>query len=131
MLSSTKGSKFYSIAKYKCPICHEGQYWKGKNPYDLKNFHIDREVCSECGHKYEIENGFYYGAMYVSYGISVAFAVATFMAIYVLFPETPYYIYIIAVILSIFLFMPISFRTSRLIWMNMFSSYGKKENFNK
>jgi len=69
--------------------------------------------------------------MYVSYGISVAVAVATFMAIYVLFPETPYYTYIIAVILSIFLFMPISFRTSRLIWMNMFSSYGKKENFNK
>ncbi len=131
MLGSTKGSKFYSIAKSKCPICHEGEYWKGKNPYDLKNFAIDRQTCSECGHKYEIENGFYVGAMYVSYGISIAFAVATFMAIYVLFPNTPYYIYIFSVIGSIFIFMPISFRASRLIWMNLFSSYGKQENFNK
>jgi len=130
MLESTKGSKFYSIAKSKCPICHEGEYWKGKNPYDLKNFATDREICSECGHKYEIENGFYVGAMYISYGISIAFAVATFMAVYVLFPNTPYYFYIFYVIGSIFIFMPISFRASRLIWMNLFSSYGKKENFN-
>ena len=131
MLESTKGSKLYSIANYKCPICHEGQYWVGKNPYDLKNFHIDREVCDQCGHKYEIENGFYYGAMYISYGFSVAISVGIFMAIYVLFPETPYYYYIIAIIVGIFVFMPVSFRTSRLVWMNMFSGYGKKEIFNK
>ena len=131
MIESTKGSKFYSIAKGKCPICHEGDYWITSNAYALKKFDKDHEVCSECGHKYEIENGFYYGAMYISYGFSIGFAIATFMAIYVLFPNTEYYIYILATISSIFLFMPVSFRTSRLVWMNMFSSYGKKENFNK
>ncbi len=131
MLDSTKGSKFYSILNYKCPICHEGEYWKGKNPYDFKNFHVDREICEVCDHKFEIENGFYYGAMYVSYGLSVAFGVATFMALYVLFQNVPYFVYIISVISSIFIFMPISFRTSRLIWMNMFSGYAKKEKFNK
>jgi len=131
MLESIKGSKFYSIAKNKCPICHEGEYWVGKNPYDLQNFHKDREICSECNYKFEIENGFYYGAMYISYGFSVAISVAIFMAIYVLFPSTPYYVYIFAIIISIVGFMPVSFRKSRLVWMNMFSSYGKKEIFNK
>ncbi len=81
--------------------------------------------------KFEIENGFFYGAMYVSYGISIAIAVSLFMATYVLIPQMPYYGYIFVIIIGIVAFMPIAFRASRMIWMNLFSSYGKKEIFNK
>lgn len=131
MLESTKGSKLYSIANNKCPVCHEGDYYVTKNPYQLSQFSKDTVQCSECGHKYEIETGFYYGAMYVSYGLSVAIGVAIFMAIYVLFPSTPYYWYIVFIILGTIVFMPLSFRKSRMVWLNLFSSYGKKEIFNK
>jgi len=131
MLESTKGSKLYSIINSKCPICNEGDYWQTNNPYDLKNFDKDNEVCEVCDHKFEIENGFYYGAMYISYGLSIAISVAVFMAMYVLFSDVEYYYYITAIIISIFLFMPIAFRLSRLIWINMFSNYSKREIFNK
>lgn len=131
MLESSKGLKIYSILNNKCPVCHEGDYFTHLNPYDLKHFTDDHKFCSECETKFELENGFYYGAMYVSYGLSVAISIAVFMAIFVLFPNTPYYVYIFAIITSVLVFMPISFRKSRMIWMNMFSGYGKKEIFNK
>lgn len=131
MLESVKGSKLYSIANKKCPVCQEGDYYEPGHAYNLKTFDKAYTHCSHCNHKFEIENGFFYGAMYVSYGISVAIAVSLFMATYVLFPETPYYYYIVIIIIGIIFSMPISFRMSRLIWMNLFSSYGKKDLFNK
>ncbi len=131
MLNSLKGLKIYSIANRKCPICHEGNYFVGNNPYDLKNFDKDRINCEQCGHKFEIENGFYYGAMYISYGLSVAIGVSIFMALYVLFDALPLWVYIVSIIIGIIVFMPVSFRISRMVWMNMFSGYGKKEIFNK
>lgn len=131
MLESIKGSKLYSILNQKCPICQEGDYYITKSAYNLRQFDKTHEFCSHCNHKFEIENGFFYGAMYVSYGISVALSVSLFMAIYVLFPSMVYYGYIFIIITGLFVFMPISFRYSRLIWMNLFSSYGKKEIFNK
>ncbi|MGV6860894.1 MAG: DUF983 domain-containing protein [Putridiphycobacter sp.] len=131
MLDSTKGLKIYSVANKKCPVCQEGEYFLTHNPYNLKKFDKNHEFCDQCGHKFEIENGFYYGAMYVSYGLSVAIGVSIFMAEYVLFGSLPLWVYIVSIIIGIVLFMPISFRTSRLIWMNMFSGYGKKEIFNK
>ncbi len=131
MLNSIKGSKLYSIINKKCPVCHEGDYYLSNKAYDLKMFDKAHTNCSHCNHKFEIENGFFYGAMYVSYGIAVAIAVSLFMATYVLFPEIPYYYYIIIIIVGLVVSMPVSFRMSRLIWMNLFSSYGKKDVFNK
>ena len=131
MLESVKGSKLYSIVNQKCPICHEGDYYLSKRAYKLSAFDKAHTHCSYCSHKFEIENGFFYGAMYVSYGIAVAIAVSLFMATYVLFPDIEYYYYIFIVIAGIVVSMPVSFRLSRIIWMNLFSSYGKKEKFNK
>jgi len=131
MLSSIKGTKLYSIINKKCPVCHEGDYYISNRPYQLKTFDKTHTHCEYCNHKFEIENGFFYGAMYVSYGIAVAVAVSLFMAVYVLFPEMLYYYYIFIIIAGIVCSMPISFRMSRMIWMNLFSAYGKKETFNK
>lgn len=131
MLASAKGSKLYSILNSKCPVCQEGDYYETKKVYDLKRFDKAHEYCGYCNHKFEIENGFFYGAMYVSYGIAIAISVALFMATYVLFPATPYYVYIFVIIAGLVFSMPFSFRISRMVWMNLFASYGKKEIFNK
>jgi len=42
------------------------------------------ETCPECGQPYELEVGFWYGTGYVSYALSVALSVASFVAWYVL-----------------------------------------------
>ncbi|WP_315820514.1 hypothetical protein [Paraflavitalea speifideaquila] len=42
------------------------------------------ESCPECKQPYELEPGFWYGTAYVSYALSVALSVTTFVAWYVL-----------------------------------------------
>lgn len=81
------------------------------------------ETCDSCGHKFEIETGFWYGAMYVSYALTVAIMVAMIVATYVLIPDPSAGAYIAAVVVAVVLMIPITFRGSRLIWMNFFSKY--------
>lgn len=118
-----KGTKLYSIFKGKCPVCHEGKVFTDKRVYSFKKFDKMEERCSHCGHKYEMETGFFYGAMYVAYAVSVAFSVAAFVSTYLLFPETPYWAYIIIVVATLLGLAPVTFRAGRLIWINLFSSY--------
>lgn len=123
MLESLKGKRMYSILNSKCPICHEGDFYITKNPYDLKNFSKNHERCSVCNHKFEMETGFFYGAMYVSYALAVAFSVSIFVAIAVLFPSSPYYVYLFAILVGLIGLMPVTYRLSRVIWMNFFFHY--------
>lgn len=118
-----KGTKLYSIFNAKCPVCHEGRVFKYKSVYNIKKFDKMEETCSHCGHKYEMETGFFYGAMYVAYAVSVAFSVAAFLSTYLLFPNTPYWAYIIIVLSTLVILAPVTFRAGRLIWINFFSSY--------
>jgi hypothetical protein len=72
-----KGSKSYSIFYNKCPKCHCGKFWHKNNPYlnIFKDNNLTNDHCDHCKFKYEIEPGFWFGAMYVSYGIAVVFLI--------------------------------------------------------
>jgi uncharacterized protein (DUF983 family) len=124
-----KGTKLYSIFKRKCPHCHEGQFFESSNPYNLNKAGNLLDECPVCKSKYEIEPGFYYGAMYVSYALGVATFVSAFVAVYVLFPEASTETYIGTVVASIFILGPVLYQLSKIIWANMFISY--KENSTK
>ena len=78
--------------------------------------------CSSCGLKYKMEPSFFYGAMYVSYGIGVAFAVAAFVISYV-FIGTGLLNTFIAIMATLVIFMPVIMRLSRNIWINLFVKY--------
>ena len=67
-MSFLKDSKLYSILHFKCPFCHEGDFFLS-HPYDLKHAGDLHEACPVCHRKYEKEPGFYYGAMFISYAI--------------------------------------------------------------
>lgn len=119
--------KFVSIFRAKCPVCLKGNVYEVKNPYNLKKFDYMYERCSHCDHKYEIEAGYWYGAMYVSYALTVAFSVATFIltliADYLFKLDIDALVYFGLIVLNIILLVPITFRTSRMIWMTFFTSY--------
>ena len=66
----------------------------------------------------------FYGAMYVSYGLGVAFAVAAFIISYVFIGSTLRTAFI-AIIATLIVFMPVMMRLSRNIWINMFVSFDK------
>lgn len=80
--------------------------------------------CHCCGEVYEKEPGFYYGAMYVSYALMVGWFVITWVLdSFFVHASTGYYLAF--VIVSIVLMMPLTFRVSRLLWLNFFISYDK------
>lgn len=123
MFASLKGKRLYSIFNSKCPRCHEGDFYISKHPYQIKNFGKNYEKCSHCDFKFEKEPGFFYGAMYVSYALTVAFSVAIGVAIFVLFPTASYKVYMFSILLGLLFLMPLSYRLSRVIWMNFFTHY--------
>ena len=120
-----KGTKLYSVFTGKCPVCHEGKMYKESNPYKLNKIYDMHERCSVCNQKFKIEPSFFYGAMYVSYGLGVAFSVAAFITSYFFIglEVIPSFFSIIAVLLFL---GPIIMRLSRNIWINFFLSYDKE-----
>ncbi len=120
-----KGSKLYSIFTGTCPVCQEESMYKDSNPYHLNKVFEMQEHCGHCGTKYKIEPSFFYGAMYVSYALGVAFSVAAFIISYVFIGSslmTSFYV----IIGTLIVLMPIIMRWSRNIWINFFLSYDPK-----
>ena len=119
-----KGSKLYGIITGVCPKCHEESMYTNKNPYDVTELFSMHDNCSNCKTKYKIEPSFFYGSMYVSYGVGIAFAVAAFVISFVLL-ESSINVAIVAIVASQVLFYPIIVRLSRNIWINLFMNYDK------
>ena len=69
-----------SILMCKCPKCHEGNLFKNKRIYKYKGYFDMPNNCPKCGQDFQIEAGFYLGAMFVSYAFTVALTVAVFVA---------------------------------------------------
>ena len=125
-----KGNKLYSILTGSCPRCHEESMYLDKNPYHMSKIFKMHEKCSHCGLKYKIEPSFFYGAMYVSYGVGIAFAVAAFV-IANLFLGASLIEAFIAIIITLIVFMPVIMRVSRNIWINIFIKYDAKATLKK
>jgi len=120
-----KGNKFYSILTGTCPKCHEKSMYEDNNPYHLGNLFKMHERCSYCDTKYKIEPSFFYGAMYVSYGVGIVFAFAAFVIAF-LFAGASLLNTFIAIVATMVIFMPVIIRLSRNIWINFFISYDPK-----
>ncbi|QSB26547.1 DUF983 domain-containing protein [Flavobacterium sp. CLA17] len=117
-----KGSKLNSILTGSCPKCQNESMYSDKNPLHLTKVLKMNENCSHCGLKYQIEPSFFYGAMYVSYGLNVAVGIAAFIISFVFFKTTIEKSFLIIVISLIALF-PFVLRLSRNLYINMFVSY--------
>ncbi|TXG36543.1 DUF983 domain-containing protein [Seonamhaeicola maritimus] len=119
-----KGTKFYSIITGSCPKCHQESMYCNKNAYIIADTLKINECCSNCNTKYRIEPSFFYGAMYVSYAVGIAFAVAAFV-ISNLFLNASLKVTFISIVGTLVVFMPIIMRLSRNIWINFFMHYDK------
>lgn len=96
-----------------------------KNPYLLSRTLTMNETCSHCGTKYKIEPSFFYGAMYVSYAVGIAFAVAAFVISFLLLGSSLKTAFI-SIVATMIVFMPVIMRLARNIWINFFMSYDPK-----
>jgi uncharacterized protein (DUF983 family) len=121
-----KGSKLYSIFTSTCPVCQKGEMYLEKNPYKLSKVLKMHDRCSHCDTKFKIEPSFFYGAMYVSYGVGVAIAIAVFIIAFFFIGLDRNYTFLTIIIALIVLF-PLILRVSRNIWINFFMSYNKNK----
>ena len=120
-----KGSKLYSILTGTCPKCQKESMYLDSNPLHIGNVLKMNEKCSHCGLKYQLEPSFFYGAMYVSYGLNVAVGIAAFIVSYLIFNSSLKMAFI-SIIVSIILLFPFIIRWARNIYINMFVSYDPK-----
>ncbi|WP_298486286.1 DUF983 domain-containing protein [uncultured Maribacter sp.] len=119
-----KGTKVYSILTGNCPVCQKESMYVEPNPYKLGSTLKMEERCSHCRTKYKIEPSFFYGAMYVSYPVGIAFATAALVIAYYFFNLTIVNSYLVIVGVMI-VSLPIILRISRNIWINFFMNYKK------
>lgn len=120
-----KGNKLYSILTGSCPKCHEESMYVNKNPYQRGHLFKMHERCSNCNTKYKIEPSFFYGAMYVSYGVGIVFALAAFVIAKILLDANLITTFI-AIVVTMVAFMPVIIRLSRNIWINFFIKFDPK-----
>jgi uncharacterized protein (DUF983 family) len=119
-----KGTKLYSILTGSCPKCNEESMYVEKNPYKLNSLYKMHETCSHCHTRYKLEPSFFYGAMYVSYGLSVAFGVAFFIISRVLL-GTDLLTSFLTIVVGLIVLMPVIARLSRNIYINFFVHFDK------
>ena len=127
MRSISKGSKLYSILFNKCPKCHVGKFWASDNPFKNMFFSTKNscKTCENCSLAYELETGFWYGSMYVSYAISVAVMLLFWSLTTSLFSTITTFNEILIIVIAIILVSPLNYHVSRLIWINFFIKYSK------
>ncbi|RZF59985.1 DUF983 domain-containing protein [Sphingobacterium corticibacterium] len=120
-------SSFKAARECKCPRCRTGQMFGG-GMFSLKQ--KMNKNCPHCGFKFEIEPGFFYVSMFVSYALSVAQFVAVCIAAYVLSggSESPW-LYLTVCTVTAILLSGFNFRYSRVIqlyWLTPSLSFNEK-----
>ncbi len=124
-----KETYLVSVLKNKCPRCRQGNLYTSKNAYKFGEMVLMNEHCPVCHQKTEIEVGFYYGTGYVSYALTVAFSVSTFVAWYVLIgmslDDNRFFWWMGTNAVLMILMQPLFMRLSRSLWLSWFVSYDK------
>lgn len=82
------------------------------------------DKCGHCGELFNKEVGFYYGAMYVSYGVNIAYGIALFILMMLLL-KLSIISYLLVFSLLVIILFPWTMRISRLIYINLFVKFDK------
>jgi len=115
-------SLFY-LLQNKCPHCQKGEVFADRSFFFSLGFPKMHSHCSECHLKFEKEPGYFFGAMFVNYGITVGEALLTYFIASLFFDQAfdqRILLIIAAVILSLTFF---NIRLSRMIWMYALKNY--------
>jgi len=116
-------SRVASAIRMKCPACRKADLFENRNPYILSKLFAMHKACPKCSQDFEIEVGFYWGAMMISYlgGAILLFALVLigYFALGFSVSKT-----LIGSIIIHLLYTPWLFRLSRSIWIHLFVPLG-------
>mgnify|MGYP006165964313 FL=1 len=118
-----KTSKFYAIVKGKCPHCRRGDIFTG-NTYGF-NIQRTNAKCAHCNQRFEIEPGYFYAAMYVSYAMNMIEMISMGFVTYYLsggrLDFDSLWLYVGVIFLTSLLLSPFNYRYSRIILLHLLS----------
>ena len=118
-MSTTKPpSWFGGFIRMKCPKCRVGDLFVVKSPYNLNRIAEMPQHCPMCGQSNFPETGFYFGAMYASYMLSVAFSGVVGVAYWLLFGFDMWGIIVTVSVLLLAAF-PYLYRYARAFWLSV------------
>lgn len=105
------------IIKGTCPNCGTGKIFEEKGSVLLFKVPKMHENCTNCGYTFEKEPGYFLGAMYVSYGLTVLEMLTLFFIAYSSVSLGVFFIliFVLMALLSFF-----NFRVARIIWIHVF-----------
>ena len=124
-----------SMLGNRCPGCREARLFKVRNPYRLRSINDMHAACPKCGEDFLREPGFYFGAAYVNYALTVALWVAVLVALYVFgdlgwVPFTGMFdqpeLFLFTGVVTLLVLLPPLQRLSRSIWIHFFVRYRRK-----
>lgn len=84
------------------------------------------ERCSACEQSFEPEPGFYFGAMFVSYGLNTGLFIAVWVGLSALVEDYSLTMLLVLMGLTVVIFLPFTFRLSRSIWIALFVRFQKE-----
>lgn len=118
---------FVNMVKEKCPFCGEGDVFKKTSFPTIPEMN---DQCPHCKKEMLGEPGYYFGAMYVSYGFAVGMGLITFALCHYTFHIQSIWITmsIIGLMIAIVAFK--NYKWSRILWMKIFPPDGAT-NFKK
>lgn len=106
-------STFRAALQCKCPKCRKGNMF-ANSTYSLRG-QKSFTNCPYCNFQFEIEPGYFYVAMFVSYAMNVAQMVTVAVGTYILTGSESPWLYIVLLLGSAFLLSPFNYRYSRVI----------------
>jgi len=124
-----KKSAFYAILNHKCPRCRQGDLFRYSLVQKPHKFTETYKACPHCQLIYEREPGFFFGAMYVSYALTMGILLTTAFVLYNFFGDPELLVYIIAVPAIVILTLPVVFRYSRTLYLHGFGGVRYDEKY--
>ena len=109
-------SKLQAVSAGLCPRCRQGKIFKTAL-YNPIGFGEMNELCPHCGLRFEIEPGYFIGAMYVSYAFSGGLSLVLGFTLFYVFNNPPGWVYALVVSIGVIVISTINFRLSRVIWL--------------
>jgi uncharacterized protein (DUF983 family) len=122
----SKNRNFYaSIFALKCPRCRQGDLFQKKGLLVYRGIIDMPKHCPVCNQKYEIEPGFWIGALWTSYPIVVLIEIP-FLALAVMNTAAMGVWAPLLLMLPAFLIAyPLMLRLGRSIWIHGWVKYGR------
>lgn len=115
-------SALAAVLESRCPRCREGKLFEyhGLSAMLPGRFDKMHTNCPVCGLQYQVEPGFWYGAMYASYALTTGIVLVLGFGTYFLLNDPPLSTYLTIILSAIILSVPFTFRFSRNIYLHLF-----------